>query len=140
MSATTLPATAPGDALMDLEPALHDMRNATAMLGHMATSDAEVLTEHLHFIEDRLIAAHRRLESLWQQVWEDRKAEHAQHEAELAKAKAEAEDAAPGSVKQIKRAAVMLSLLRAGTQVMSERVAEMEAEVTAAFAEREEPA
>ena len=45
MSSTTTPATEPGHAIFDIEPVLHDMRNATAMLGHMATSDPEVLTE-----------------------------------------------------------------------------------------------
>jgi len=138
MSATTLPAVAPGEALMDIEPALHDMRNATAMLGHMATSDAEVLTEHLHFIEDRLIAAHRRLEALWQQAWQDRKAERAQHAAELAAAEARAKEAAPGSVAQIKRAQVLLSILRTGHRVASEQCDEMGEEIAAALAKREE--
>lgn len=121
--------------LADIEPALHDMRNATAMLGHMATSDAEVTAEHLHFIEDRLIATHRRLDALWQQAWQERHAEHERHAAELAAAKAEAAEAAPGSIHQIKRASAMLALLRAGTVVMAERVADMEAEIAAALAE-----
>ena len=138
---STEQAAEPGEALMDIEPALHDMRNATAMLGHMATSDAEVLTEHLHFIEDRLIAAHRQLAALWAQAWEDRKAEHAKHAAELAEAEARAKESAPGSVHQIKRVEAMLGLLRHGHSVAQKQCGEMAEQIAEVLAEREaEPA
>lgn len=138
MSTTTETTEAIGDAIMDLEPALADLHSLTGILGHLATSDHDPSPDQITYVETRLIETHRTLARLWARLWEERKAEHEAHAAELAKIKAAAEEAAPGSLKQIKRADAMLCLLRAGNTVMAERVAAMEAEIAAALAERAE--
>lgn len=137
MSTTIEPGAEPGHAIFDIEPVLHDMQAATAMLGHMATSDTDVTADHLHFVESRLIECHRKLEVFWQQAWDDMKAEHAQHAAELAEAKAKAAESAPGSIRQIKQAQGMLTILRAGHRAALDQCEEIGNAITEALAERE---
>lgn len=137
MSTTTQPGARETYALADIEPVLHDMRTATAMLGHMAGSKFEVDSDQLHYIESRLIECHRKLDTLWKQAWEDRKAEHEVHRAALAEANAKAKEAAPGSVGQLRSMEAMLSILRSGHRVALEQAEEMAEGVKAALAERE---
>ena len=111
------------NALGEIEPVLFDLRAATAMLGHMASSDDEVDADHLHFIENQLIDTHRKLVALWHQAWKDRNAERKEHNTELAKAQADVKAAAgvPGGPAQIRQARAHFDFLRVCARVTLEQ-------------------
>jgi hypothetical protein len=104
-------------ALVEIEPALYELRANIGILGHLAMSDNEVTKDEWQYVEGNLITIHRRLDALWTTVWEQQKAQKQEHvealaaaEEELAEAKAQA--AAPGSAADIEHAEFLWRMLR----------------------------
>ena len=81
-----------------LEPAIHDLRASIGILGHLITARDDVEIDEWQKCEGDLITAMMRIEDLWKQVWDQRKAEKRAHEAALEAVRAE--KAAPGSVQR----------------------------------------
>ena len=92
--------------------------------------------------EGRLKEGHRKIGALWRQVWQDQRAEQQAQQAELAEAKATAkqarDDAAPGSVAELKRVQAFLDFARTSHRVSLDPCNEAGAELDKLPAERAE--
>ena len=78
-----------------LEPAISDLRASVGILGHLITARDDVQIDEWQKCEGDLITAMMRIEDLWKQVWDQRKAEKRAHREALEAVRAE--KAAPGS-------------------------------------------
>ena len=66
-----------------LEPAINDLRANIGILGHLITARDDVQIDEWQKCEGDLVTAMMRIEDLWKQVWDQRKAEKRAHEAAL---------------------------------------------------------
>jgi hypothetical protein len=98
-----------------LEPAIHDLRANIGILGHLITARDDVQIDEWQKCEGDLVTAMMRIEDLWKQVWDQRKAEKRAHEAALDALRAE--KAAPGSVEQREQVEALWVLLRSAVTV-----------------------
>jgi hypothetical protein len=108
------------------------------ILGHIATADTDPTADELSYIESRLMDGHTKIEALWNQVWEDRRAEREAQRVALAAAEERAKEAAPGSRAQLLRVRAALNMTRASHRVAIEQCNQMTDQVTAALAEGSE--
>ena len=98
-----------------LEPAIHDLRAGVGILGHLITARDDVQIDEWQKCEGDLITAMMRIEDLWKQVWDQRKAEKRAHEAALDAVRAE--KAAPGSAEEREQVEALWVLLRSAVTV-----------------------
>jgi hypothetical protein len=85
-------------AIGDLEPEIVGLRATIGILGHLIQSPLQVEKSEWCKVEDELIDYAKRIEALWHQAWEQRKADKEEYEAELAAVRdeAKAQKASPG--------------------------------------------
>lgn len=131
----------PGGALSDLEEPLHDLRILTGIVGHLASSEFDVDSDQLRYVEDRLNDCHQRLDAMWRAVFQQRKAEREAHAEALAAAQTAAKDAraeyGPGSVAQMRLTLAALDLIRGAGKAAMAVADEQSAVIAAAMAEGE---
>lgn len=99
--------------LGDLEPEIVGLRAAIGILGHLIQSPNQVERSEWCSVEDQLFDRAKRIEALWKQAWDQRKAEEQEHAAEIGALKAKVADAdEPLSGARLERLECLSGMLR----------------------------
>jgi hypothetical protein len=106
-------------AIFDLEPVLAKLEHDSRLIGHLATSEAEVEVDEWLNVENALLAGHKELKRLWRLAFDQHGADKGVHEAELAAAEARNE---PLGQKQLEYFEGLRTMVRAACEIAIQRL------------------